>query len=295
MAVKDEKSEAWQTLKDKHAGVRNIPLDDIYIDRRFQRPLSPTKLNEIAEQYHPEGIGTLCVAIVQGGDPSGSGKRYASVDGQTRTVGLIRRNQAIDNGELNDGQPKVETVQAEVYEDLTVEEAAELFKIRNNQRAVATVERDRIGLTAGDPILKEVNKQVAMAGFTLFSDNGTAATMPHADVGKRIVRAGRRYAYVDLLAKSLQIQADAFGTDRGAVDKTVLWVTADLLRKNPDTFDEERYTDLLRNLTTPKIIAEAEVLRVQLEKRLASAAEIYLCSQYNQLIGEGEPAMRLRH
>ena len=284
MAVKDEKSEAWQTLKTKHAGVRDIPLDDIYIDRRFQRPLSPTKLNEIAEQYHPEGIGTLCVAVVEGGDPSGSGKRYASVDGQTRTVGLIRRNQAIDSGELNDGQPKVETVRAEVYEVLTVEEAAELFKIRNNQRAVATVERDRIGLTAGDPVLKEVNRQVNMAGFTLFSDNGTAATMPHADVGKRIVRTGRKYAYMDLLAKSLQIQADAFGNERGAVDKTVLWVTADLLRKNPDTFDEEKYTDLLRKLTTPRIIAEAEVLRVQLEKRLASAAEIYLCAQYNQQI-----------
>ena len=189
----DEKSEGWETLKMKHSQIRRVPLDSIYIDPRFQRPLGEHRKDQIKDEFHQEGIGLIVVATIQGGDPAGSGKQYASIDGQTRLTALWQLHQEVANGQRQVDGEVPDEVMAEVYENLTVAEAAELFRLRNFQTAVPVRERERIGLTAGDPVMQEVQRQVDMAGYTLFPENGTPATMPYTDVGTRVVRWARRY------------------------------------------------------------------------------------------------------
>ena len=277
-----DKSEGWETLKMKHSEIRRVPLDSIYIDPRFQRPLGEHRKDQIKDEYHPEGIGILVVAEVRGGDPAASGRKYASIDGQTRLVALTQRQQEVAAGELEGEAP--DEVVAEVYEDLTIAEAAELFRLRNFQTAVPVRERERIGLTAGDPVMQEVQRQVDMAGYTLFPENGTAATMPYTDVGKRVVRWARKYGRPDLLAEALTINANAFGTEVGDVDKVLLQATADLLRKNPQ-IDEDQLTGLLRDRGASRVAGEAEVIRTQLNMRKATATEFYLAREYNNIKG----------
>lgn len=281
--TENEKSRGWETLKAKDSQVRKVSLGDIYIDPRFQRPLGEHRKNLIKEEFHPQGTGIVVLATVQGGDPSESGRAYACIDGQTRWKAITEYAAEVEAGDRKpDGVPS--QLQAEVYEDLTVAEAAELFRLRNNQVAVPVAQRERIGLTAGDPLLEEVQRQADMTGYTLFAENGNPATLPYMDVGKRVVRWARKYGRPDLLAEALTIQANAFGSDVGAVDKVVLQATANLLRKNPQ-LDSERFTDLLRDRGNGKITGEAEALRVQLSMRKATATEFYLAREYNNLKG----------
>lgn len=279
----DDKSEGWETLKMRQSQIRKVSLGDIYIDPRFQRPLGEHRKDQIKEEFHPQGIGILVLATIQGGDPSGSGRQYACIDGQTRYVAVRECIAEAAAGDRPvDGVPS--EVTAEVYENLTVAEAAELFRLRNFQAAVPVKERERIGLVAGDPVLQEVQRQADMAGFTLFPENGSPATMPYTDVGKRVVRWARKYGRPELLAEALVIQANAFGTDVGAVDKVVLQATANLLRKNPQ-IREDALTGLLHDRGTAKISGEAEVLRTQLSMRKATATEFYVAREYNNLKG----------
>jgi hypothetical protein len=280
----EDKSEAWETLRMRHSEIRRVPLDSIYVDPRFQRALGSHRKDQILNEYHPEGIGTVVVATVKGGDPADSGRTYASIDGQTRLVALdqLRREVAAGTREI-DGPVPTEVL-AEVYERLTVQEAAVLFQLRNFQTAVPVRERDRIAFTEGDPTLQEAVRQVELAGYTLFSENGTAATMPYVDVAKRVVRWARKYGRPDLLAEALTVQANAFGAEIGDVDKVVLQATANLLRKNTN-LDDERFTELLRSRTTARITGEAQVIRTQLNMRQATATEFYLAREYNALKG----------
>lgn len=280
----DEKSKGWETLKKKEPKIRKVSLDDIYIDPRFQRPLGEHRKDQIKDEYHPQGIGIVVVATIQGGDPSGSGRTYASIDGQTRLTACWQLAQEVADGKREAPDDLPAEVQAEVYENLTVPEAAELFRMRNFQTSVPVRERDRIGLTAGDPLLQEVQQQVNMAGYTLFAENGTPATMPYTDVAKRVVRWARKYGRPDLLAQALTIQANAFGTEVGDVDKVVLQSTANLLRKNPQ-IQEDQLTELLKDRGTARIGGEAEVIRAQLSMRKATATEFYLAREYNLIKG----------
>jgi len=281
--VRDDKSSGWETLKVKESEISRASLEDIYIDPRFQRPLGERRKDQIKEEFHPQGIGILVLATIQGGDPSGSGKPYACIDGQTRFVACVQRAEEAGAGD-REAADVVKDVQAEVYQDLTVAEAAELFRLRNFQTAVPVKQRERIGLVAGDPLLQEVQRQADMAGYTLFPENGTAATMPYIDVGKRVVKWARKYGRPDLLAEALVIQANAFGTELGAVDKVELQATANLLRKNSH-LDESQLTELLHDRGTARIGGEAEALRMQLTMRKATATEFYLAREYNNLKG----------
>jgi len=264
-------SEAWETLQMNTSDIRKVPLDSIYIDQRFQRALGEHRKNAIKSEYHPQGIGLLVVAHVNGQDG------YACIDGQTRLVALR---------ELRDEGAVVPTdVTAEVYENLTTEEAALLFRLRNFQTAVPVREQHRIALTEGDPTMTEVLRQVEMAGFTLFSNNGQSATMPYVDVAKRLLRWGRKYGRDELLAEALTVQANAFGTEIGAVDKVVVQATANILRKNAH-IDEDQFTEQLRSTGVQRILGEAEVIRQgPFGVRLATATEMFLVNQYNTFKG----------
>lgn len=278
----DEKSEAWETLMKKASEVREVPLDSIRIDPRFQRALSEPRVQKIVDEYHDQGIGIVVLAHLYDTPTD----EYVCVDGQTRIQALWRLRKMVTDGE-EVSRPVPDTVTAEVYDSLTVEQAATLFQLRNFQALVPVAERNRIGVTAGDPLLTEILHQVNLAGFTMLKENGSAPTMPYIDAGKQIVRWGKKYDRPELLAEALTVQANAFGKDYGAVNKIVLQATASLLRKNPD-LDEDKFTELLRDLSTPKIIAQAENIRAEEGVRQVKAVEKYLVREYSKMRGVKE-------
>lgn len=276
----DEGNGAVESLRHRKSRITEVRLDDLYVDSEFQRALNPNKVIKIKDTYHPQGIGYLLVASITGRDPATAGGRYAVIDGQTRWKALHELY-----AEVTEGSRKVENlapvVSAEVFDDLTVPEAALLFRLRNDQRPVSPKERDRIMVTEGNPTMVEVVKQSADAGYIVFPDDDQPATMPHVNEAKRIVTWGAKYKRPQLLVEALTIQAQAFGTKPGDVDKQILQATADLLRKN-DNLNEEELARVMASSGITGLRAEAEALATRINKRMHGCIQIVLAEAYNK-------------
>jgi hypothetical protein len=286
-------SAAWETLKVKHPTVQVISLDSIYIDQRFQRPLVETHKNNILNNLHSQGVGVILVASVIGGDPLRSGRKYACVNAQTRLVALNQLQQEVQSGVREyDGTPPT-TVLAEIYENLTVEECAELFNLRNNQTAVSRLEKARIAFVGGDPDLEEIVRQVERAGYTMFPHDGSVATITCIPACRQIHQLGIKYKRPGLLYQALTIQAGGFGVQRGDVNPFVLKATANILRKNTD-IDVTNFVTMLRNTTVGRILAQAQVISAEKNKNMPAAVEFYLVNEYNKKRGNILLSLRSR-
>lgn len=271
--------EAWESLRGRKSQLREVALADLGVDSRFQRALNPNAVDRIKNEYHPQGIGHLVVAHIVEGKAT---TQWTVIDGQTRWKALEELR-----AEVADGRREVpdltQTVLAEAFDELTVAEAALLFRLRNAQRPVPPKDRDRIMVTEGDPLMVEVVSQSAAAGYRVFADDDdNPPTMPYVDVAKRVVRWGWKYKRPDLLTEALNVQAQAFGTDLGSVDKQVLGATADLLRKNPNLDDAGELVRVLSTLGLPGVRGQAEAMATKIGKRMHGAIQLVLVQAYNK-------------
>lgn len=273
---------AAERLHHRKSKVTEVPLEELYVDPRFQRAVNPNKVRHIKDTYHPQGIGFLLVAEVEDRPKDvPSSARYAVIDGQTRWRALNELQ-----AEITDNRSAIHqfapSVGAEIFDALTIDEAALLFRLRNDQSPVKPAERDRIMVTEGDPTMIQVVRQSADAGFVVFpEDDDELATMPHLTEAKRIVVWGNKYKRPQLLTEALTIQAQAYGTAVGSVDKQVLQATADLLRKN-DNLVEDELARVLATLTIPGLRAQAEALSSRIGKRMHGCIQIVLAEAYNK-------------
>ena len=276
----DDGNGAAESLRHKKSHVTEVSINSLYVDDRFQRALNPNKVLRIKNAYHPQGIGHLLVARVTepGVVPPAE---YAVIDGQTRWRALTELAAEIQEG-TTAAEGFSPVAQVEMFDGLTVNEAAFLFRLRNDQSPVRPAERDRIMVTEGNPIMVEVVRQSADAGFVVFSDDESRpATMPYLAEAKRIVTWGMKYKRPQLLTEALNIQAEAFGTALGSIDRQILQATADLLRKN-NSLSEEELARVMTTLGIPGLRAQAEALSSRISKRMHGCLQIVLAEAYNK-------------
>lgn len=267
-----------ETLRRKTAQIRDIPLSDVYVDLRFQRPVNPNQLNRIKDDYHPNGLGVAVIGHIE--DQDDRPQRYAIIDGQTRFQAVSELHKEVAEGarEVHDLR---DTLTAEVYEDLTIGEAALLFGLRNNQKPIPPYHRDRVLASEGDLVMSEVVSQCADAGYIVFDEDEARINMPHRTHARRILGYGKRASRPKLLEETLIIQSQAFGTAVGYLDKDVLQATAELLLKNPNVIEDE----IVRVLTTlglPGIRGQAEVAAVKYGQRMSKACRGVIVDAYNK-------------
>jgi len=273
---------AKENLMKRHSEVLTLAVGDLFVDPRFQRPLNPNHANKIRAEYHPQGLGFILAATVvnDDGTPAAGpgGERYAVLDGQTRWRAI---QDLLEDG---DGTVKpADTLQAEVFHDLTEEEAAALFALRNDQKPVRPEDRDRIAFAAGDPIMKDVIRQSTDAGYRLYSEDpeNEPVNMPHREHAKRIVIWGKKAGRPDLLAETLIIQSKAFGTDIGYLNRDLMSATARMLLRHPN-LNEDETVRVLSVMGLPGIQGQAEQEAARSGKRMSGAMEIVLRERYNK-------------
>lgn len=271
-----------EMLMRRESSIERVPIEGIRVDHRFQRALNLNAVAKIKADYHPKGMGQLLLAGVppeKEGDPS-----LACLDGQTRLVAVRDLEQEIAEGKrVIDGFEPV--VQAEVFPDLTPEEAALLFRLRNNQRPVPQKDRDRILVTEGDPLMKEVVRQAAEAGYVVFSENPDDITLPFLPESKMVARWGRATEEDNLLTRALTIQARAFeppeGGLVGSVDPKVLAATGRILLKNPHVDEDE----LIRVMSSVGLPALRQLGRTRADSegmRMLGAVRDIIIDRYNK-------------
>jgi hypothetical protein len=129
-----------------------IPLDNLFIDPSYQRPLS-SFAERIKRDYNPAMVGTLVVSE----RPGRRNASYAVVDGQTRMYGMGAN-----------GEPVAPCL---VYRNLSREQEARLFAdLQTQRRGMATPLRFRAALISGDEEARGIAETARAAGMKVAGD-----------------------------------------------------------------------------------------------------------------------------
>jgi len=266
------------TLLARTPQTREVPLSDIYVDMRFQRALNLNAVARIKDEFHPLGVGHILLARISNGERSTG---FSVIDGQTRVQALKELHAEIADGNRDPVADLPDTVTAEVFDEVTVPEAAVLFSLRNNQKPIPPKDRDRILVAEGDPIMREVVNQAANAGYRVFDDDDANVNMPHRVHAKRLIRWGQAKSRPKLLEEALNIQAQAFGTEVGYLNKDILQATGELLLRNPN-LNEDELVRIMSTLGEPGVRGQAEVASAKYGQRMSKSVRGVLVDAYNK-------------
>jgi hypothetical protein len=131
---------------------RRLPLDQLAVDPRYQRPLSEKRVAHMANHLDERLLGTLVVSN------RGNGTSYI-IDGQQRAEALRRAGKT--------------DAPCLVHEDLTPEEEAQVFRLlQTKRRALRPLDLFRAAVFEGKPEETAVNDIVNAAGFTIGPSGG---------------------------------------------------------------------------------------------------------------------------
>lgn len=132
--------------------IRKLPIDQVKIDRTYQRDTKKGRVERIAEQWNDDLAGVIVVSH-RGGDD------YYCVDGQHRLAAALLAGK--------------KEIMAEVYEGIDHAEEARRFDLLNKNRShVNALERFRARLIYGDPEAIEIKQIVEEMGGEIAEKTG---------------------------------------------------------------------------------------------------------------------------
>jgi hypothetical protein len=162
-----------------------LPLSEMEVDPRVQRPEVPTEINKIARTFMKEALGTATMWARW--DEEAGKFRYFVLDGQQRRAGALLA------GYIGD-------IRVDVHYNLTLPTAAKLFRVLNEKRNVSPVELFKIARTEGDSNVLAVQKILDDLGIPF----GTSKGYSGAASARRLV--ARRNGTTNLRWALTQVQ-----------------------------------------------------------------------------------------
>jgi hypothetical protein len=132
---------------------RNIPVNRLDIDPDVQRGLNPAWVQELAERFEIDMVGTIAVSQRSNG-------QLFIVDGQHRHAAALAAGY--------DG-----TFDCSVFTGLTLPEEAGLFLALNNRKVVNAIDKFRVRVVRGDEAAVALNDVITGRGWTI-GDGGRA-------------------------------------------------------------------------------------------------------------------------
>jgi hypothetical protein len=172
-------------LNDLDSVIEDIDVKDLEIDPAVQRPEDRTKINRLAKNFTPSGLGTITVS--RRIKPI----RNIVLDGQTRL--RVVEKVGAEHG--------VTSLRTEVFEKLTHAQEAALFVTLNDNTKAKATERFRMAVEAGEPVSVAISGLLSSYGFVLATYPSNKAVSA-VDVMRRIYERSERQ---DLEPNTLQL------------------------------------------------------------------------------------------
>jgi hypothetical protein len=171
----------------------------LLVDHTYQRDPIQARVKTIADNLDLDALGLFIVSR------RSDGLLYV-IDGQHRIEALRHY------GWQNDWK-----VECRIYEKLTVEQEAELYRQLNNTRPLQAWDFYKAGLISGDANCLEIDETVKSAGLKVAPQGGdgrircvTTLRQVHARYGKGVLR------------RALDIATGSWGHTAGAVEKEIV-------------------------------------------------------------------------
>lgn len=244
--------------KQRQSHLRWVRLGDLRPHPQAQREFRPHRAEKLAATFSLEAMGFIVVS--QHSDV------FWVIDGQHRVYALRLIGFADDD-----------VLQCEVYENLSLEEEAELFLTRNDSLTVAALDRFRTAVTAGRRAETEVDACVRAQGLVIGRRGSITAVSALMDAYKRTGVIG--------LGKTLRIIRDAYGET--GFEGAVIQGTALTIQRYNGRIDEDQMIKALANAAggLNGLLTQAAKTREALGQSRAqciAATEVALYNRGNQ-------------
>lgn len=191
----DQDQDFWDD--DLKSNLEKVAVTRIVIDHRVQRAkLNPAKINNMVANFFAPALGTVVLSRRSNGT-------YVALDGWHRTEAC----------KLHPGAPSV--IDARVFEDLTLQQEARLFRLLNNRTSMHIVDLFNVQAVEGDGWARKVIEIVESFGGKVRTDSFAAVK-----AAQRIVERPNGF---DLFTRALDVISDSWTTaDKKSLDGRIV-------------------------------------------------------------------------
>lgn len=190
--------------------VADLPADMLSVDPRYQRALIASRVSHLVRGIDDTLLGVLTISHRRDG-------RRIIVDGQHRHAALLK----LDRGP--------ELVRCHVYEGLSVEGEAALFRGLNDTRKISGADHFRAGLLARDPECVAIANTASAYGFAVETghrDNNVACI-------STLVSLWRRPGGPEAVGQALGVIRAAWDGDADSTEKSIVFGVTEFFRRHP--------------------------------------------------------------
>lgn len=143
-----------------------IRAKQVGIDMRVQRPVNEKKRAKMNEEWEPAAIGMVSISLRRNG-------KHIAVDGQHRC--LVANDQSYN-----------EDIPAAIWEGLTLQQEAALFRLLNTTNKTTAVEAWTVAVTERDPVAVAIKTVLDRHGLSM-SPNALKGSFAAVRTAERIV------------------------------------------------------------------------------------------------------------
>lgn len=242
-----------------HGTPRYLRVSSLTTDPRYERPLNMAAVKRISEEFDPDAIGMLYVSHRADGTD-------VILDGQHRAKALARMGW--------DDQ----MVPCFVYENMTVEDEARVFRIINEgRRRLTALDLYRARLTEGDPTAKDIHNILQMEGLRPGSGDGANVISAMSAIQKIYKESGR-----DIFRSALHIGANTWGrADSKGLQAPIIVGIALILAEYGPLLDSKSFINKIATVTPGAWIARARAIRDSMGGTMETCMAVAMVNQYN--------------
>jgi hypothetical protein len=217
-----------------------VPVDQIIVDRNYQREIKPTKVAKILRDFNWAHFQPVSLAQHEDGT-------FSVFDGQHR-VAAARSH------------PHINEVPAAVVHIPSAREEAEAFLgVNVNRSAITTVEKYHAGIEAADPEMMAVCAVLEGAGCEVVAAIGVKPASNKTTAVTAVSRAIKTYGEGAVTA-ACKTLVSAWPKDVGALHGVMIGALSRLYRNNKD-MDADRMVARLKTKDRKILTADAETIR----------------------------------
>lgn len=242
-----------------HGTPRYLRVSSLTTDPRYERPLNMGQVKRIAENFDPDAIGMLYVSHRSDGTD-------VILDGQHRAKAMVRMGWAD------------QMVPCFVYENMTIEDEARVFRIINEgRRRLSPLDLYRARLTEGDREAKDIHNILSMEGIRVGSGEGPNTLAAIAAVQKIYSNAGR-----DICRASIHIAHQTWGqADNKGLQAPILVGIALILAEYGGALDHATFVKKIATVAPNAWLGRARQIRESMGGTIETCMAVAMVNHYN--------------
>jgi len=237
--------------------IRTLPMSALIVDPNVQRALDRGRAARIAADLDLTAVGVITVSRRENDS-------YHVIDGQHRVEAL----------RLAGGEG--EKVQCRIFEELSVEDEARMFRLLNNTTKLSAVDKFRVRVVEGESIATDITGILNASGWKIAT--GTAESGFSAVAAADRVYARDQQAFV----RAVETLTRAWGHEASALDGRILEGVGMVLARYGDAIDGSLVDRLRRYPGGPgRLIGDALGLKKLINMTVPGAVADVVVELYN--------------